>query len=220
MFMDLSALTSMGYSWFDVVVLLIVFLGMVRGRKRGLSQEVIDMFKWMLIVVVPAYVYEAWGTLLSEKTVFSLLYSFVAVYLLTALLIKLVFGVIKRQMGEKLTSSDVFGRAEFYLGMCGGAVRYVCVLIVGLALLNAREYSQQEIASWNKLQQDNFGSISFPTISSLQQSVFHESFTGRLAKTYLGGFLIRPTPPSIKDVVNARAPGRKRERMIDEVMGK
>src|SRR6059036_848784 len=114
---------SLTYNWFDFLVVLVLLLGMARGRKRGLSQEVIDMFKWLLIVVVAAYVYEPWGTLLAEKTVFSLLFSFVAVYVTTAIIIKAVFGMIKGQIGEKLTSSDVFGRAEYYLGMVGGAVR-------------------------------------------------------------------------------------------------
>jgi len=33
-----------------VVTLLIV--GLVRGRKRGISREVIDMFQWLFIVVL------------------------------------------------------------------------------------------------------------------------------------------------------------------------
>jgi uncharacterized membrane protein required for colicin V production len=211
---------SFNYNWFDFMAILVVLLGVTRGRKRGLSQEVIDMFKWLLIVVVAAYVYEPWGTLLAEKTVFSLLSSFVAVYVTTAIIIKAVFGMIKGQIGEKLTSSDVFGRAEYYLGMVGGAVRYTCILIVGLALLNARLYTQQEVASWTKTQKDNFGDIPVPSLSGLQQTVFNESFLGQMAKTYLQGFLIKPTPPEVKEIVNASTPGRKRERMIDEVMGK
>ncbi|HEY2952148.1 MAG TPA: CvpA family protein [Verrucomicrobiae bacterium] len=210
---------SFNYNWFDFLAVLVLLLGMARGRKRGLSQEVIDMFKWLLIVVVAAYVYEPWGTLLAEKTVFSLLFSFVAVYVTTAIIIKAVFGMIKGQIGEKLTSSDVFGRAEYYLGMVGGAVRYACILIVGLALLNARQYSPQEVAAWNKAQKDNFGDIPVPSLSGLQQTVFNESFLGQLAKTYLQGFLIKPTPSEVKDLAHARTPGHTRERMIDEVMG-
>src|ERR1041385_3082637 len=74
---------SLNYNWFDLLAILLVLIGVARGRKRGLSQEVIDMFKWLLIVVIAAYVYEPWGTLLAEKTVFSLLYSFIAVYVAT-----------------------------------------------------------------------------------------------------------------------------------------
>lgn len=210
---------SFNYNWFDFLAVLVVLLGMVRGRKRGLSQEVIDMFKWLLIVVVAAYVYEPWGTLLSERTVFSLLYSFLSVYIATALLIKMVFGMVKRQIGEKLTSSDVFGKAEYYLGMLGGAVRYSCILVVGLALLNAPQFSTQEMAARTKSNKDNFGDIPVPSIGGLQQTVFNESFLGQMAKTYLQGFLIKPTPSEAKDIVHASTPGRKRERMIDEVMG-
>jgi uncharacterized membrane protein required for colicin V production len=212
-------LASLNYNWFDLLAILLVLIGVARGRKRGLSQEVIDMFKWLLIVVIAAYVYEPWGTLLAEKTVFSLLYSFIAVYVATAIAIKLVFGLIKRQIGEKLTSSDVFGQAEYYLGMFGGAVRYLCILVVGLALLNARQYSAQEVAAVTKAQKDNFGDIPIPSISGLQQTVFNESFVGQLAKTYLQGFLIKPTPAEAKDLIHARTPGRKREQLIDEVMG-
>ena len=213
-------LASYNYNWFDVLVVLVIVIGMLRGRTRGLSQEVIDMFKWLLIVVVSAYVYEPGGTMLAQKTVFSLLYSFVAVYIVTALLIKIVFGMIKRQIGEKLTSSDVFGKAEYYMGMFGGAVRYACILVFCMAILNARQYSPQEVASWNKMEQDNFGTSLCPTFSGLQETVFNKSFTGQMTKTYLQGFLIKPTPSEAKDIVNASTPGRKRERMIDEVMGK
>jgi len=37
----------------------------------------------------------------------------------------------------QIIGSDVFGNAEYYLGMCAGAVRYACVTLVVLAFLNA-----------------------------------------------------------------------------------
>ena len=94
-----------------------------------------------------------------------------------------------------MTGSDIFGRGEYYLAMPACMVRFACILVSMLALLNARYYSPEEIANANQYQKENFNSDLFPTPQTLQYTIFEKSFTGPYIKQYLGFLLIKPTPP-------------------------
>jgi uncharacterized membrane protein required for colicin V production len=185
---------SLAFNWFDIVVVAVIVLGIVRGRKRGMSEELLDVFQWLLIVVLAAMFYGPLGNLLAGFTHMSLLASYLVCYLGLLVVIRFVFSMIKKMVGEKLVQADTFGGMEYYLGMAAGALRFVCILIVALALLNAKFISKSERNALKKMQSDNFGDISFPTLSSLQTSVFAESISGNFIRKHLKDQLIRPTP--------------------------
>ena len=42
-------------SWFDLVALAVLVVGLFRGRKRGMSEELLDVFQWLLIVVISVH---------------------------------------------------------------------------------------------------------------------------------------------------------------------
>src|SRR5262245_312329 len=189
-----------GVSWMDLVTVVIIGAGVVRGRKRGISEELLDVIKWVLILAAAAYIYEPLGSMLASSTVFSLLSCYMAVYATIVAIVLLTFSFIRKQIGDKLVSSDVFGDAEYYLGMVAGAFRYICVLLVVLAFLNARYYSPDEIKAYEVYQDRNYGSQFFPSFGSVQQELFTESLTGTLARNYLSIFLIRPTAPEDKSL--------------------
>jgi hypothetical protein len=111
-------------------------------------------------------------------------------------LILIVFAYVNGTVGRKLSGSDTFGKGEFYLAMPAGILRFACVLIALLALLNARLYRTAEIKEMEKFQNDNYGSQFFPTLSSVQSSVFEKSFLGPQIKKYASFLLIKPTFPS------------------------
>ena len=81
----------------------------------------------------------------------------IAAYLALALVVFIVFAILKRKFAEKLVKSDFFKGGEYYLGMLAGMVRYACVLLFVLALLNARVYTPAEIAQQAAFDQKNFG---------------------------------------------------------------
>jgi hypothetical protein len=110
------------------------------------------------------------------------------------------FSLIKKGAGGKLVGSNVFGRAEYYLGMVGGSIRFLCILLAGLALLNARLYTQQDIAADTAFQNDVYGSTYFPGLSTLQINVFKESMIGSLVKKQASFLLITPTKPENKGI--------------------
>ena len=203
-------------TWFDLLVLGLIAFGIFRGRKRGMSEELLDVFQWLCIVVLGAMLYSPLGKVVGRFAGFSPLLSNVIAYSLIALVIKLGFSTVKRSVGEKLVHSDAFGRFEYYLGMIAGTVRCLCILIFALSFLHAKYISDSERAATAKMQADNFGSISFPTIGSLQQSVFYESYSGKFIKRNLPDQLLKPA--SGASAPDSNTIGRRRERDIEEIM--
>ncbi|HTG45319.1 MAG TPA: CvpA family protein, partial [Verrucomicrobiae bacterium] len=179
-------------NWFDLLVLALVCVGILRGRKRGISEELLDVFQWLCIVVVGAIGYPPLGRMVAGFTRFPPFYANVLAYAFIAITLKCLFASVKRAAGEKLVQSDAFGRFEYYLGMMAGVTRFMCILIFALSFLHAKYISDSERAATAKMQADNFGSISFPTIGSLQQSIFYESVSGQFIRKNLRAQLVQP----------------------------
>ena len=206
------------FSWIDVAVVALLGVGMYRGRCRGMSEELLDVLQWLAIVVVAGMVYQPAGRFVSDFTHLGRVTSYITVYVSVLISIRLVFGWIKRMVGEKLLGSDIFGSSEYYLGMGAGAVRFACYILVGMALLNAKYISPEQLAAEARMQKENFGDISFPTLGSLQQTVFKASVSGIFVKRYLGHELIVTTAAD-RSAAPAETLGRARERAVYEVLG-
>jgi len=192
------------FNWFDITVALILLIGMQRGRKRGMSEECLTMLNWVALVVVCSIAYEPIGQWLASVAPFSLLFCYIVAYAVTAMVVASVFLLVKRSLSGKLIGSDAFGRGEYYLGMPSGMLRFACILLAGLALLNARLYRAEEIRAMTKFQNDNYGSQFFPTLQTVQEQVFAKSLIGPQIKTYLAFLLIKPTFPEGKQLERAK----------------
>ena len=190
-------------NWFDVLVLVLLLVGWQRGRKHGMSVECITMLKWIAVIFAAALVYEPMSEWLITVVPMSKLFAYILCYLVAAGAVMGVFILVKRSFGGKLTGSDAFGRGEYYLAMPAGMIRFMCVLIAGLALLNARLYRQDEIHAMKKFQNDNYGSEFFPTLQSAQSQVFQQSFLGPHIKKHLSFLLITPTQPEPRQLRRA-----------------
>jgi len=130
---------------FDLAVVGLLVVGVLRGRKHGMSEELLGLLKWVTILVVCALVYEPLGKVFAGSSPFSLLSSYLMAYFAAGLVILVLFAGIKRALGGKLVGSDIFGAAEYYLGMGSGLVRFTCMLMAVLALLNARYFTPAEV---------------------------------------------------------------------------
>jgi uncharacterized membrane protein required for colicin V production len=184
---------------FDCIFLGTLTAGLLRGRKVGMSEELLSLLKWLSVVVIGAIAYQPLGQLFAAyNRVFSLLSCYIMAYITATLLILGTFALIKRSFGGKLLGSDVFGRAEYYLGMGSGLVRFCCILIACLAILNARSYSTAEVRAMENFQNREFGSNYFPTYYSVQATVFENSLCGPWIRDYLGFLLIKRTQPENK----------------------
>jgi uncharacterized membrane protein required for colicin V production len=215
-----DVLANLSFGWADVVIVVLLGVGLWRGRKRGMSEECLDILKWAIIVVAAAYFYEPGGRLLAKTSVFSLLACYVFAYFLIVALTFGVFAFIRNRVGAKIVGSEAFGGGEYYLGMAAGVFRYACIILVAMAFLNARYYTPEELAANEKYQLDNFGSSFFPTWSDIQRDVFRKSCVGRLAHEHLQVAFIRSTSPDGKGLGKETDIGRRRERSVYEVLDK
>jgi uncharacterized membrane protein required for colicin V production len=194
-------LDTLPFNWFDLVLLIALLMGLQRGRKHGMSEELMMLLKWMALMLGCAFFYQPIaGIICGNSPVFSTLTGCLIAYVGTALAIAAGFALIKKMVGEKLISSEVFGRSEFYLGMLAGMVRFACMLIMGLALLNARQFNQAEIRADIKYQNDIYGSNFFPKLYTIQAQVFQRSLTGPWIKDNFGFLLIKSTVPEKKEL--------------------
>ena len=210
-------MSELPFNWIDLAIVAIIAVGVTRGRKRGMSEELLDVIKWVVILFACSRLYEPLGGMLSTSTVFSSLSCYVAVYAGIAMVIALIFSAIRKQIGAKLVGSDFFGQGEYYLGMVAGAFRYICIILVALAFLHARYYSPQELQAQAAQQERDFGSSFFPTFGTFQQTVFQRSFVGSHVQTFLGTFLIASTAPDEKGLQKHEAV-RARERGVYELL--
>jgi uncharacterized membrane protein required for colicin V production len=202
-------------NWFDLLVIGLVVFGLWRGRKRGLSEELLDVLQWLSIVVIGALMYRPVAAALSGATRLPAFYANVLSYVTIALAIKLLFGLVRRAAGTKLVQSDAFGRFEYYLGMVAGVVRFSCILLFALSFLHAKHISDNDRLATAKMQADNFGSISFPTFGSLQQTIFYESVSGQFIRRNLRAQLVQPAKGGF---IGSDTIGRQRQSAVEEVL--
>jgi uncharacterized membrane protein required for colicin V production len=198
---------NLPFNWFDIALVIVLALGMSRGRKHGMSTELMLVIKWVAIIIVGGLSYSVVGDMISDSTVFTHLSSYIMAYICIALLIAVAFLAIKKMSHGKLVGSDVFGSGEYYLGMVAGVIRYTCILIFALAFLNAPLYTKAQIDADLSFQNDVYGSDFFPKLYTLQQDVFEKSFVGPHIHDELGFLLIKSTPREVKEIRKDRDVG-------------
>jgi hypothetical protein len=181
------------FNLFDILLAVVLAAGIAHGRKQGLSRELLRLIKWAVLVFACALTYQPAGTIIANAGSFSLLTCYLFAYLGTALLLFLLFKIIERRWAPKLVGSDIFGRSEYFLGMGSGMLRFACVLLMSLSLLNAREFTPAELKAIDQYEEEAYGTHIFPGLHSLQTEVFERSLTGSWIKQDLGFLLITPT---------------------------
>jgi uncharacterized membrane protein required for colicin V production len=202
-------------NYVDLIVAVWLIIGLFRGRKRGMTQELLPTLQWVAIVVVAGLFYKPFAVVIKQYAQFEQLWSNILAYLLIAFGVHLVYLWIKHVIHEKLIGSDIFGRAEYYLGMVAGVIQFACMVIVACALMNSRVYTRAELAKTEKIQSDAFSDIRFPTYGTIQQAVLFQSYSGTLVETNLHSLLIASSTPAPKGQTLAQ----RREQMIDDIIG-
>ena len=188
---------SLPVNWFDAVVILVLVFGIYRGRKNGMSKEMIPALTWVTLFIVCGSYYKLVAQTFKNAAGLDDLTSFVLAYIGLAFIVYLIFSLIKNALAKKLETSNLFGNAEFYIGVPAGIIRFACILLTALALLNAKHYTAADIAAHNAFVNQNFGGdlFSVADVHTIQEQVFKKSLTGPPIKKYLGPLFIDTTPP-------------------------
>src|SRR5262249_26333015 len=166
---------SLSINLFDLILVAVLAGGLFYGRNQGISVELFGATKWLSLLLICALVYRPLGILLAQAAGLSLLAAYLLAYLGIALVILFVFSMIQKRLAPKLAGTDAFGRGEYYLGMVSGMVQFGCMLLMGLALLNARAFTPAELKALEQYQEAAYGSAVFPNLHSFQASVFERS---------------------------------------------
>jgi uncharacterized membrane protein required for colicin V production len=197
-----------GFGWFDLFFVGMLIAGLLHGKKRGMSVELIPLFQWLLVVVIGSLYYDPVGRLIALSGL-HILWSFIIGYVVIAIGVKIGFGVVQRMVGEKLIGSDLFGRMEFALGMLSGVLRHMCMMLAALAILNAPYRSYEETEASKKKWEADLGTkqVLLPGVSDVQNNVFYKSLFGRWVRAHFEDQLIAPTHPSL-GLKNAPPPRR------------
>jgi len=193
------ALDKVPVNWFDLALVLVLVFGFFRGRKNGMTNEILPVLQWICTVIVCGLGYEMASQIFYNIAGLGKTASLILGYLLLMFLVWLMFALLKKILMPRLTGSNFFGSNEYYLGMISGVVRYACILFFALALLNAPNYSQAEIAAHKAFNNRWYGGGMysgdyFPTWQNIQESVFKTSFSGPYITKYLGIMLINSSP--------------------------
>jgi len=186
----------MKFDYFDIATICWLIIGLLWGRKRGISQELLPLLQWIAIVLAAGLLYEPFGLLIRQNTFFTPLWSNVTAYVLIAGGVHLIYFAAKLSLGAKLVGMNLFGRSEFYLGMVAGGARFACILLAGMALMNSRIATESELANTEKFQKENFSDIRFPTYGGFQQDVLIKSYSGKLVRSKLKSVLIATEAPT------------------------
>ncbi len=186
----------MSANYIDCVLVAWLLAGLLLGRRRGATQEVLPAIQWILIAALAGLFYAPVSGLIFQSTAgsFTHLWANITAYGAIAFVIHLFFVWLKQGLEDKITGSDYFGRSEYYLGMFAGLIRFACIFIVLCAFMHARIVTPAELAETEKMQKKNFEGVRFPTYGSVQHSLLAESFSGRLIQQNLGLLLITTSP--------------------------
>ena len=207
------ATNGLPFNWFDMTVVVVLGFGLFRGRRNGMAKELLPLLQWLVMVPACGLGYALLAGVLAGF-IPNKMWNCLVAYLALALVVFIFFTVLKRQLDEKLVKSNFFKGGEYYLGMMSGMVRYACVLLFVLALLNAPVYTPVEIAQQTAYDQKNFGGglftgNYFPHLFQVQAEVFKGSFVGPRIKDHLGMLLINTGQPGVGD-----APPPKKQPVI------
>jgi len=213
---------KLAFNWFDLVLVVVLAFGLWRGRKRGMSREVLPTLKWLVLVLAAGLGCEAFAGLLTKSGISSGLLTFAKnfldsaatergvaftfSYLIISLVVVTIFAGIQRAYKAKLEGSNAFGSGEYYLGMGAGILRYACILIFSMALLNGPYYSQAEIAAKSAYDKKEFGGglyngSYFPHFYEIQEAVFIKSLTGPTLRNNLMIMLVNTGAGDTKTAV-------------------
>jgi uncharacterized membrane protein required for colicin V production len=198
--------SSLATGWFDAVVLAVLAFGLFRGRKNGMSKEILPLFQWLAIVLVCGLFYPVVAQYFVKYASLDQMTSCMLGYAILALAVFFVFSLLKRTVGLKLFGSNIFGNAEYYLGMPSGMVRFACILLFALAFLNAPFYTSAQIQADKDYEARWYGAHYFPSLYNVQDEVFKKSFTGPYVKNYLGVLLIQSTSSDGKSLMARDVP--------------
>ena len=206
---------ALPFNWFDIAVAAILLFGFFRGRHNGMSKEILPLLQWIVIVVGCGLGYPIAAQFFTNTLKMDKLMSVVLGYIALAIVVFIVFTILKKLFASRLDKGDSFKGGEYYLGMLAGILRYACIILVALALLNAPVYTEAWIAAHKQEMNQTYGAglpqfsgDLLPDLQQVQEQVFAKSYLGPRIKDNLGRILIVGDAPASSAPAQPGKPGQ------------
>ncbi|HTR43023.1 MAG TPA: CvpA family protein [Pseudomonadales bacterium] len=213
------SMDNLPVNWFDGTLLVILCFGLFRGRKNGMTKEVIPTIEWICVVVAGAFAYPLVAQFFSSTCGLGQAWSGSLGYFAVAMVVFIIFSFIKKALMPRLEGSNIFGSAEYYLGMPSGMVRYACIVLFFLSLMNAPVYTAADIAATKAYNEKWYGGGMYsgnyvPDFQGVQEAVFKKSFTGPYIAGYAGMMLVQTDATKAGATQTAKAAPQKAQPII------
>src|SRR5258708_8858083 len=99
---------QMTLGWFDAVVVIGLAFGIFRGRRNGMSQELLPLLQWLILVPLCGFLYPMAGQFFINIFRWSKLTSYICGYITLALVVVLIFCVLRKVFAERLGKNVAF----------------------------------------------------------------------------------------------------------------
>lgn len=172
----IGPMLALSVGWFDPVFLLVLGFGFWRGRHNGASNEWFHALKWFVMCAAAAGMSGPLGGLMAKWAGRSPYASHVLGYFLGGGLAFIAFAAMDGFGVGQMIEPDFFGKGETHLGGALGAVKYLLILLIPLAIIHGRRFG------------DNPTSLHGKT----REAIFERSLSGALVAKAGGWLLIRP----------------------------
>jgi len=207
---------NLSFNWFDIAIVLVLAFGFWRGRKRGMSREALPTAFWLIAVIGAGFGYQPLGDLVQSTGYIKKIFgngvnertlAYVICYLFIVMVTFSIYSVLAKHFREKVSGSNAFGSGEYYLGIIAGMIRYACITLFFLSLLNAPYYSLADIKAqqaynnrWYGGGLNGYSGDFIPSVAEVQAGVFQKSLIGPAIKNNLSAVLIQSTAPGKRTV--------------------
>jgi hypothetical protein len=189
------SLSFQWFHWFDLLVIVAIGLGVYLNRHGNALHQIFGVIHWLAVLVVCAFLYKKPAMWLADATGMRPDIAALILYPLIVAAVYFLFGIKRRSLAKQADKVEMFGHREYHVAMAVGGLKAAIILFVGMAWINARYVTDADLHDYDVFCQDNFGGIHWPTLSTVQEDVFVDALSGRMARKYLSRVLVTPLPP-------------------------
>ena len=182
----------MPFSWFDGVVIVLLGVGVFKGKKHGMSEELFPLMAWLAVAVGAGMLYQPVGNFLAEHVRIPRYWIMVLTYIFIAFMLHTIFTVIRKKAKDQVQKIDIFGKMEYFLGMIAGALKVACMIVVGVSLFCSKIVTEEEVKRDRAKQENDLGTTFFPTRKTAHYDIVYGSFTGDFLRNKVPNLVMQP----------------------------
>jgi uncharacterized membrane protein required for colicin V production len=199
--------------WFDFVLVIVLIVGFILGTRKAALAQVLSFFNWALALFICSFLYRAPALWLASCLSLQPDVMALVVFPLELVLVYLLLRIIRRKIASKKAENEPLGNSDHHVAKIAGPLRFMIFILIFMSWINGVYVTEKDLEDHRAFIRDNFGSISFPTLSTVKDDIFNGSYSGRFAKNHLNAILMTAIP-RVEYVEKPVSPVQPRERKV------